>query len=854
MTDTPANTPPNPASGASAPTANSGDYGASSIKVLKGLDAVRKRPGMYIGDTDDGSGLHHMVFEVSDNAIDEALAGHCDRIVITLNADGSVSVEDNGRGIPTGIHPEEGVSAAEVIMTQLHAGGKFDNTNDDNAYKVSGGLHGVGVSVVNALSEWLDLTIWRDGEEHTMRFAYGDAVAPLRVVGPATDQEGNAKKGTMVTFFPSPATFKITDFDFDRLEHRYRELAFLNSGVRLFLVDARHEERREVELYYEGGIAAFVKFLDRAKAPLFPEPIAISGQRDDIGIDVALEWNDSYYENVLCFTNNIPQRDGGTHLAAFRSALTRTLNSYADKTGQLKKEKVSLTGDDMREGLTAIVSVKLPDPKFSSQTKDKLVSSEVRQPLESLLADRLSDWLEENPQNARQIIQKVIDAAAAREAAKKAREASRKSVLGIASLPGKLADCQEKDPAKSELFLVEGDSAGGSAKQGRDRHFQAILPLRGKILNVERARFDRMLGSREIGTLIQAMGTGIGRDEFNADKLRYHKIVIMTYADVDGAHIRTLLLTFFYRQMPELIERGHLFIAQPPLYKATRGRSEVYLKDDAALDDYLVENGVGASVLEGGAGARTGADLRALVDHARRMRTLMRYVPRRYDPMIIEALALGGALDPDLAPEDRLAVVERVVTGLDAGDEGSRWKVALTGDGGIHFERSWRGVTDHHIIEATFLGSAEARKLHALAVEQADGYAAPARLVSTKVAAAQVEAEPAAVDAPSEEGEELPPVAAKPTGSITRPSQLLEAVLLVGRKGLAIQRYKGLGEMNAEQLWETTLDPAVRSMLRVEIAQADLADEIFTRLMGDVVEPRREFIQDNALNVANLDV
>ncbi len=835
-----ADTPENP---------NSSDYGASSIKVLKGLDAVRKRPGMYIGDTDDGSGLHHMVFEVSDNAIDEALAGHCDRIDIVLNADGSVSVTDNGRGIPTGIHAEEGVSAAEVIMTQLHAGGKFDNTNDDNAYKVSGGLHGVGVSVVNALSEWLDLTIWRDGEENYMRFAFGDAVAPLKVTGKA-----DGRKGTMVTFLPSPATFKIVEFDFEKLEHRYRELAFLNSGVRLFLTDARHAtdsgEPKTVELFYEGGIAAFVKWLDRAKTPLFPEPIAITGHRDDIGIDVALEWNDSYYENVLCFTNNIPQRDGGTHLAAFRSALTRTLNNYAEKSGILKKEKIALTGDDMREGLTAIVSVKLPDPKFSSQTKDKLVSSEVRQPLESLLADKMAEWLEENPQNARQIIQKVIDAAAAREAAKKAREASRKSVLGIASLPGKLADCQEKDPSKSELFLVEGDSAGGSAKQGRDRHFQAILPLRGKILNVERARFDRMLGSKEIGTLIQAMGTGIGRDEFNADKLRYHKIVIMTDADVDGAHIRTLLLTFFYRQMPELIERGHLFIAQPPLYKAAKGRSEVYLKDDNALDEYLVEGGVANTVLETQGGARSGADLRALVEHARRMRTLMHYVPRRYDPLIVESLALGGALDPEAPRDIRAERLKSVVTRLDAADAEARWTADLAEGGGYHFKRLWRGVTDHHIIEATFVASAEARKLHALAIEQAESYLSPSKLVSSKAAAAeQAEADAVAADTDDE-----PVTIGKGEALVSRPSQLLEAILAAGRKGLSIQRYKGLGEMNAEQLWETTLDPSARSMLRVEIAQADVADEIFTRLMGDVVEPRREFIQDNALSVANLDV
>ncbi|MGN6622162.1 MAG: DNA topoisomerase (ATP-hydrolyzing) subunit B [Sphingomonas sp.] len=820
-------------------TPKQNDYGAESIKVLKGLDAVRKRPGMYIGDTDDGSGLHHMVFEVSDNAIDEALAGHCDLITITLNADGSVSVEDNGRGIPTGIHKEEGVSAAEVIMTQLHAGGKFDNTSNDNAYKVSGGLHGVGVSVVNALSDFLDLTIWRDGEEHYMRFQRGDAVAPLKVVGPS-----NGKKGTRVTFLPSAETFKITEFDFDKLEHRYRELAFLNSGVRLFLVDARHEERVEHELYYEGGIAAFVKYLDRNKAALFPDPIAIHGQRDDIGIDIALEWNDSYYENVLAFTNNIPQRDGGTHMAAFRAALTRTLNAYAEKSGMLKKEKVTLTGDDMREGLTGIVSVKLPDPKFSSQTKDKLVSSEVRQPMESLMADKMAEWLEENPQHARAIVGKIIDAAAAREAAKKARELTRrKGVMDIASLPGKLADCQERDPAKSELFLVEGDSAGGSAKQGRDRHFQAILPLRGKILNVERARFDRMLSSREIGTLIQAMGTGIGRDDFNLEKLRYHKIVIMTDADVDGAHIRTLLLTFFYRQMPEIIEAGHLFIAQPPLYKATRGRSEVYLKDDAALDEYLVENGVAASMLETAGGARSGADLRLLVDHARRMRTLMRYVPRRYDPVIIEALAMGGALDPMASRDDRIARAAQVAQRLDRGDAEARWTVHLSEEGGYHFERLWRGVTDHHIVEASFIASAEARKLHTLAAEQADSYAAAAKLVRATAAA----------EAESDDEEETVTVG-KGESLVARPSQLLEAILAAGRKGLSIQRYKGLGEMNAEQLWETTLDPQVRSMLRVEIQQADIADEIFTRLMGDVVEPRREFIQDNALSVANLDV
>jgi DNA gyrase subunit B len=830
---------------------NANEYGADSIKVLKGLDAVRKRPGMYIGDTDDGSGLHHMVFEVSDNAIDEALAGHCDKIIITLNPEGSVSVEDNGRGIPTGIHSEEGVSAAEVIMTQLHAGGKFENTSDDNAYKVSGGLHGVGVSVVNALSITLDLTIWRDDQEHYMQFSHGDAVAPLKVVGPA-----GGKKGTRVTFLPSPETFKITEFDFEKLEHRYRELAFLNSGVRIFLVDARHEDKKEIELFYEGGIAAFVKYLDRAKTPLFPEPIAVNGQRDGVAIDVALEWNDSYYENVLPFTNNIPQRDGGTHMAAFRAALTRTLNNYAEKSGMMKKEKVTLTGDDMREGLTAIVSVKLPDPKFSSQTKDKLVSSEVRQPLESLMADKMAEWLEENPAHARSIIQKTIDAAAAREAAKKAREASRKSVMGIASLPGKLADCQEKDPAKSELFLVEGDSAGGSAKQGRNRHNQAILPLKGKILNVERARFDRMLSSKEIGTMIQALGTGIGRDDFNLEKLRYHKIVIMTDADVDGAHIRTLLLTFFYRQMPDIISAGHLFIAQPPLYKVARGRSEVYVKDDAALDEYLVEAGVGAQMLETSGGTRSGADLRTLVDHARRMRSLMRYVPRRYDSAIIEGLALTGALNPVATATERTTSVGLAAAWLDRADPEARWSGQMSEEGGYLLQRLWRGVTDHHIIEASFLISQEARRLHALIDEQIEAYATVSRLVPIGKAATLVETEVSedAEEAADEAMNVGMPRSERGTVAVSRPSELLDAILASGRKGLSIQRYKGLGEMNADQLWETTLDPENRSLLRVEVAQADLADEIFTQLMGDVVEPRREFIQENALNVANLDV
>jgi len=795
-----------------------------------------------------------MVFEVSDNAIDEALAGHCDRILITLNADGSVSVDDNGRGIPTGIHEGEGVSAAEVIMTHLHAGGKFENASDDNAYKVSGGLHGVGVSVVNALSEWLELTVWRDGEEHSMRFSHGVPDAPLKVVG-KTD-----RRGTRVTFLPSGDTFKTMDFDFDRLEHRFRELAFLNSGVRLVLVDARHDEPREIELFYEGGTAAFVKYLDRAKTPLVPDPIAIHGQRDEIGIDVSMEWNDSYYENVLPFTNNIPQRDGGTHLAAFRAAMTRTLNNYAERSGALKKEKVSLTGDDMREGLTAIVSVKLPDPKFSSQTKDKLVSSEVRQPLESLIADKLAEWLEENPAHARTIVQKIIDAAAAREAARKARELTRrKGVMDMASLPGKLADCQERDPALSELFLVEGDSAGGSAKQGRNRHNQAILPLRGKLLNVERARFDRMLSSREIGTMIQALGTGIGREEFNLEKLRYHKIVIMTDADVDGAHIRTLLLTFFYRQMPELIDNGHLFIAQPPLYKVARGRSEVYLKDDAALDEYLVDVGLDGLVLEGPDGQRSGADLRTLVDHARRVRSLMRYVPRKYDYALIEALAINGALKPTLDADGRAKAIAKVAAWLDAADPEAGWTGDVAEEGGYLLKRLWRGVTDAHVIEKGFLVSAEARKLHTLASEQLPAYAGPSTLRILKKGAAAPEAAPApepleGEDEDASEAAEAPEADTRKTIPISRPSELLDAVLGAGRKGLSISRYKGLGEMNPEQLWETTLDPANRSLLRVEVPQADVADEIFTRLMGDVVEPRREFIQENALNVANLDV
>ncbi|UAB78657.1 DNA topoisomerase (ATP-hydrolyzing) subunit B [Erythrobacter sp. SCSIO 43205] len=852
MDNTSNNEPQNAPTGSSAPEKRQGEYGADSIKVLKGLDAVRKRPGMYIGDTDDGSGLHHMVFEVSDNAIDEALAGHCDLVLIELNPDGSVSVEDNGRGIPVGMHKEEGVSAAEVIMTQLHAGGKFENTSDDNAYKVSGGLHGVGVSVVNALSEWLELTIWREGKEHWMRFEHGDAVNSLEVKGdaPKVDQnpdDDGFKKGTRVTFKASTDTFKnVTEFDFEKLEHRYRELAFLNSGVRILIRDKRHEEVVEHDLFYEGGIAAFVRWLDRNKEALISDPISVSAEKDGIGIDVALEWNDSYYENVLCFTNNIPQRDGGTHLAAFRAALTRTLNGYADREGLLKKEKVSLSGEDMREGLTAIVSVKLPDPKFSSQTKDKLVSSEVRQPLESLMGEKMTEWLEENPADAKAIIQKIIDAAAAREAAKRAREMSRKGAMSVASLPGKLSDCRERDATKAEIFLVEGDSAGGSAKGGRDSQYQAILPLKGKILNVERARFDRIISSKEVGTLIQAMGTGI-RDEFDLEKLRYHKIVIMTDADVDGAHIRTLLLTFFHRQMPEIIKAGHLYIAQPPLFKVAKGKSEVYLKDEGALDRYLVDAGLQGRILETSGGARSGEDLRALVDGALRLKNMIAFVPRRYNTGIIEQMALSGALQPGLSDAEQLRALEETAERLEAGDQDAKWSVRVLESGTVQFSRLWRGVTDVHEIEGRFLTSTEAQKLHSIAADQADAYGAPVRFVK---AGEESEAE-ADTESDEDTGDDTAVLA---EDAITRPSQLLEAVLAAGRKGLSISRYKGLGEMNPEQLWETTLDPENRILLQVKVEDADVTDEIFTRLMGDVVEPRREFIQDNALSVANLDV
>jgi DNA gyrase subunit B len=796
------------------------DYGADSIKVLKGLDAVRKRPGMYIGDTDDGSGLHHMVYEVVDNAIDESLAGHADRVTVTLNADGSVTVTDNGRGIPTDIHSEEGISAAEVIMTQLHAGGKFDQ----NSYKVSGGLHGVGVSVVNALSVSLKLRIWRGGKEHEMEFRHGEAVAPLRVVGPAGEN-----RGTEVTFMPSTETFTMIEFDYKTLEHRLRELAFLNSGVRIILTDARHAEVVREELMYEGGTEAFVRYLDRAKSPLIGKPIILQAEKDGISVDCALWWNDSYHENVLCFTNNIPQRDGGTHLAGFRAALTRQMTGYAESSGITKKEKVSLTGDDCREGLTAVVSVKVPDPKFSSQTKDKLVSSEVRPVVENVLNAALSTWLEEHPAEARIVTAKVVEAAAAREAARKARELTRrKGALDIASLPGKLADCQERDPAKSELFIVEGDSAGGSAKQGRAREYQAVLPLRGKILNVERARFDRMLGSQEIGTLITALGTGIGREEFNPDKLRYHKIIIMTDADVDGSHIRTLLLTFFFRQMQELIARGHLFIAQPPLYKAQRGRSHVYLKDERALEDYLIDAGVEGAVFRLGNGSeRAGPDLKTLIEEARLVRNNLASLHSRYDRRVVEQAAIAGALHALVSETDEQAsaAAAYVARRLDAiSDEIERgWEGTAT-EGAYVFSRMVRGVRQVSTLDAGLLASAEARKLDERAASLQDAYAKPGMLI--RKGAERI---------------------------VNGPSDLFEAITEIGRRGVEIQRYKGLGEMNPDQLWETTLDRDVRSLLRVRIDQMDEADDLFVKLMGDVVEPRKEFIQTNALN-ATVDV
>jgi DNA gyrase subunit B len=777
---------------------------------------------MYIGDTDDGSGLHHMVYEVVDNAIDEALAGYADLVSVVLNADGSVTVEDNGRGIPTEIHSQEGVSAAEVIMTQLHAGGKFDQ----NSYKVSGGLHGVGVSVVNALSTRLELTIWRGGQEHFMVFADGAPEAPLKVVGSAP-----GKKGTRVTFTPSPATFSMIEFDYATLEHRLRELAFLNSGVNIVLTDLRGVEPARSEFKYEGGLKAFVQYLDRARTPLFAEPIFIKTEREGVGVEAALWWNDGYHEGVFCFTNNIPQRDGGTHLAGFRAALTRTINTYAASSGAAKKEKVQLTGDDAREGLTCVLSVKVADPKFSSQTKDKLVSSEVRPAVESIMADTLGTWFEEHPSEGKLIIQKVAEAAAAREAARKARELTRrKGVLDVANLPGKLADCQERDPAKSELFLVEGDSAGGSAKQGRDRSNQAVLPLRGKILNVERARFDKMLSSQEIGTLITALGTGIGRDDFDLSKLRYHRIIIMTDADVDGAHIRTLLLTFFYRQMPDLIEAGHIYISQPPLYKVKRGSSENYLKDQRAFDDFLIDGGLDGAVLILGDGERrSGLDLRSSAERARAFAHVLDLLHQRYNRTVVEQAAIVGLLNAKLVDDDEEAerkateVAGRLAALSEETERG--WSWSRSADGGFVFEREVRGVKEAHNVDWALIQSADARKLHHYHTEFVALFAGKAAL--------------------ERKGNQTP---------VFGPRSLLDAIFAAGRAGLTMQRYKGLGEMNPEQLRETTLDPNIRTLMQVKLGELNDADEIFSKLMGDVVEPRREFIQQNALSVSNLDI
>ncbi len=789
-------------------------YNADSIKVLHGLEAVRKRPGMYIGDTDDGTGLHHMVYEVLDNSIDEALAGYCSRVDVILNGDGSATIIDDGRGMPVDIHKEEGVSAAEVIMTQLHAGGKFDN----NSYKVSGGLHGVGVSCVNALSDWLDLTVWRNDKEYYARFENGNTVKHLVEVG-----EANGKHGTKVTFHPSAEIFTKTEFSFDTLEHRMRELAFLNSGVHLRLRDERESEAKEVDMVYEGGIREFVKYLDRSKNSLHGEPFFLKGEKDGIGVEVALEWTDSYHETCLCFTNNIPQRDGGTHLAGLRGALTRTVNNYAVSSGIAKKEKVDLAGEDMREGLTVVLSVKVPDPKFSSQTKDKLVSSEVRPVVEGIVGDKLEQWFEEHPGEARTVIGKVVEAAAAREAARKARELTRrKGALDMASLPGKLADCQCKDPAESEVFIVEGDSAGGSAKQGRDRAHQAILPLRGKILNVERARFDRMLSSAEIGTIVTALGTGIGRDDFNADKCRYHKIIFMTDADVDGAHIRTLLMTFFFRQMPELIERGYVYIAQPPLYRAKRGNSETYLKDDAALEEYLISSGTEGAVLQMSDGTQiAGADLVQRVEQARIARNLILSMSRHVPYRIIAQMAIMGMFGGNTAYDDEFA---KRLDMMEAEYERG-WKCAMNDKNEFIFTRTLRGVTETYTVDETLMNCTEARQLDKMAHELKEFYAKPAVL--------------------HVKDEEF---------AIHGPVSLAEAVFKIGKKGVAINRYKGLGEMNPEQLWETTLDPNNRRLLQVKITHQDEAEQVFSTLMGDVVEPRRDFIQSNALNVANLDV
>jgi DNA gyrase subunit B len=800
------------------------EYGADSIKVLKGLDAVRKRPGMYIGDTDDGSGLHHMVYEVVDNAIDEALAGHATRVEVILNADGSCTVTDDGRGVPTDIHEGEGVSAAEVIMTQLHAGGKFDQ----NSYTVSGGLHGVGVSVVNALSDWLELKIHRGGKAHEMRFERGDTLTPLKITGDSPKRDNGAfLTGTEVTFLPSlrtsphEGTFLAIDFDFKTLEHRLRELAFLNSGVVIYFRDLRGAEPIEEILHYEGGVEAFVRHLDKAKTPLLKAPLVIRGKKDTVEIDLSLWWNDGYHETMLCFTNNIPQRDGGTHLSAFRGALTRVITGYAESSGVAKREKVTVTGEDAREGLTCVLSVKVPDPKFSSQTKDKLVSSEVRPAVESLVGEGIAQWFEEHPNEAKLVIQKVAEAAAAREAARKARELTRrKSALDISSLPGKLADCSERDPAKSEIFIVEGDSAGGSAKQARNRENQAVLPLRGKILNVERARFDKMLGSEQIGTLITALGAGIGRDDFDIEKIRYHRIVIMTDADVDGAHIRTLLLTFFYRQMPEVIERGYLYVAQPPLYKAAKSKSARYLKDDGELEAFLIDEGLDGAELDLASGERmTGRDLAELVQTARQAKANIERLSARAPAFAIEQAALAGLLGNS---DDMAEGARRLDLYAEEGD--GPWSGEHAQGGGYLFTRTKRSVSERIVLEEQMLHSADALRLAERSTKLSETFSTPATFRRRERAS-----------------------------TVRGPLDLVGCVFDAGRRGLSIQRYKGLGEMNPDQLWETTLDHNARTLLQVRVDHADDADDLFTRLMGDLVEPRREFIQENALD-AEVDV